>query len=281
MKKLLLSLMLAASFVPAFAHEWDEPQEPFTIYGNVHYVGQRGISAVLVTSPQGHILIDVGTEKSPQAVAAHIRQLGFKVEDIKYIVTSHAHGDHIGGTAALQRLSGATVIGSANSVPVLAGGTPDKGDPQFGSLPDTPPVANTRFVKDGDVVTVGPLALTAHATPGHTRGGLSWTWQATENGRTVNMVFADSLNAIGANGFRYRGDARYPQARADVEASIAKVAGFKCDVLISAHPEGSDLWERKARQATLGNAAFIDTDACRNYAEKAKARLAKQLAEEK
>jgi len=281
MKKLLLSLMLASFFGPALAHDWDEPQEPFTIYGNVHYVGQHGISAVLVTSPQGHILIDVGTEKSPQAIAAHIRQLGFKVEDIKYIVTSHAHGDHIGGTAALQRLSGATVIGSANSVPVLASGKPDKGDPQFGSLPDTAPVANTRVVKDGDVVTVGPLALTAHETPGHTRGGLSWTWQATENGRTVNMVFADSLNAIGANGFSYGGDARYPQARADIEASIAKVAGFQCDVLISAHPEGSDLWERKAKEAKLGHAAFIDTGACREYAESAKARLAKQLAKEK
>ncbi|GGY88887.1 subclass B3 metallo-beta-lactamase [Pseudoduganella plicata] len=281
MKKLLLSLLLASSTSPTLAHNWDEPQEPFTMYGNVHYVGQRGISAVLVTSPQGHILIDVGTEKSPQAVAAHIRQLGFKVEDIKYILTSHAHGDHIGGTAALQRLSGATVIGSANSVPVLASGKPDEADPQAGSLPDTAPVARTRVVKDGDVVTVGPLALTAHETPGHTRGGLSWTWQATENGRTVDMVFADSLNAIGANGFKYGGDPRYPQARADVAASIAKVAGFRCDVLISAHPEGSELWERKARQAKLGNAAFIDAEACRKYGAKAKARLAKQLAGEK
>jgi len=281
MKSLLLSLMLASSFTPAFAGDWDEPQEPFAIYGNVYYVGPHGISSVLVTSPQGHILIDGATKKSPEAVVAHIRQLGFKVEDIKYIVTSHAHGDHIGGTAALQRLSGATVIGSANSVPVLASGKPDKADPQAGGLSDMTPVANTRVVKDGDVVTVGPLALTAHETPGHTRGGLSWTWQATENGRTVNMVFADSLNAISANGFKYGGDARYPRAGADVEASIAKVAGMKCDVLISAHPEGSDLWERKAQQAKLGNAAFIDTDACRQYAEDAKGRLAKQLAKEK
>jgi len=281
MKKLLLSLTLAASFVPAFAGDWDEPQEPFTIYGNVHYVGPHGISSVLVTSPQGHILIDGATEKSPQAIVAHIRQLGFKVEDIKYIVTSHAHGDHAGGIAALQRLSGATVIGSINSVPVLASGKPDKADPQFGGVPDMAPIRHTRLVKDGDVVAVGPLALTAHETPGHTRGGLSWTWQAAENGRTVNMVFADSLNAVGAKGFRYGGDPRYPQARADLQASIAKVAGFKCDVLISAHPEGSDLWERKAKEASLGHAAFIDTDACRDYAGKAKARLAKRLAEEK
>jgi metallo-beta-lactamase class B len=281
MKKILLSLTLAASFVPAFAGDWDEPQEPFTLYGNAHYVGPHGISAVLVTSPQGHILIDGGTEKSPEAIATHIRQLGFKVEDIKYILTSHAHGDHAGGIAALQRLSGATVIGSTNSVPVLASGKPDKGDPQAGSLSDMAPVARTKVVKDGEVVKVGPLALTAHETPGHTRGGLSWTWQAREKGRTVNMVFADSLNAFGSNGFKYGGDPRYPTARADLEASIAKVAGFKCDVLVSAHPEGSDLWERKAQQPKLGNAAFIDADACRKYGEKAKARLAKQLAGEK
>ncbi|AXA91227.1 subclass B3 metallo-beta-lactamase [Massilia sp. YMA4] len=280
MKKTLLSFALATLVAPAFAGDWDEPQDPFPIYGNVYYVGPHGISALLVTSPQGHILLDGATPKSPDAIAAHVRQLGFKVEDIKYILTSHEHFDHAGGIAALQKLTGATVIGSAKSVPVLASGKPNPGDPQFAGLPDMTPVANTRVVQDGDVIKLGPLALTAHYTPGHTQGGLSWTWQATENGRTVNMVYADSLNAIGAKGFRYDGDQRYPGAKADLERSIAKVAGFRCDLLVSVHPEQSDLWERKEKAAKQGSAAYLDPAACRSYAEQAKARLTQRLADE-
>ncbi|HEX8604987.1 MAG TPA: subclass B3 metallo-beta-lactamase, partial [Pseudoduganella sp.] len=139
----------------------------------------------------------------------------------------------------------------------------------------------TRAVGEGDIVTLGPLAITAHATPGHTPGGLSWTWQSTENGRTVNMVYADSLNAFGLHGFRYGGDAHWPQAKARLEASIATIASLDCDILVSAHPEGAGLWERKAKQARLGNAAFIDTEACRTYAALGRQRLAKQLQEEK
>ncbi|AVR96496.1 subclass B3 metallo-beta-lactamase [Pseudoduganella armeniaca] len=280
MKKFLLSFAIATLATSACAGDWDEPQEPFAIYGNVYYVGPHGISALLVTSPQGHILLDGATPKSPDAIAAHVRQLGFKLEDIKYILTSHEHFDHAGGIAALQKLTGATVIGSVKSAPVLASGKPNPGDPQFAGLPDMTPVANTRAVRDGEVVKLGPLALTAHYTPGHTQGGLSWTWQASENGRTVNMVFADSLNAIGAKGFRYGGDQRYPQAKADIERSIAKVASLPCDLLVSVHPEQSDLWERKEKAAKQGSAAFIDPQACREYADDAKARLAKRLAEE-
>ncbi len=283
MKHTLKTIVAATTLLlgtSALAGDWDEPQEPFLIHGGSYYVGPHGISSVLVTSAAGHILIDGGTEKSPEAIAAHIRQLGFKVTDIQYILTSHEHMDHAGGIAALQKLSGATVIGSLTSVAVLASGKPDRGDPQFGNLSDMGPVANTRAVKDGEVVKLGPLALTAHYTPGHTRGGLSWTWQSTEKGRTVTMVFADSLNAVTAEGFRYGGSPAWPTAKSTLEASIAKVAALKCDVLVSAHPEGSELWERKAAQARLGSAAFIDPDACRKYADKSRARLARQLAAE-
>lgn len=281
MKKQLAAAALFSLAAFAQAGDWDAPQEPFALYGNAYYVGPQGVGAVLVTSPAGHILIDAGTPKSPAAIAASIRKLGFKVEEVKYILTSHEHGDHVGGAAALQALTGATVIGSAASTPVLASGKPNPADPQFGSLSDMAPVAKTRAVRDGDVVTLGPLAITAHDTPGHTPGGLSWTWQSTENGRTVNMVYADSLNAFGLHGFRYGGDARWPQAKAQLEASIAKIAGLDCDILVSAHPDGAGLWERKAKQAQLGNAAFIDAEACRTYAALGRQRLAKQLQEEK
>jgi metallo-beta-lactamase class B len=162
----------------------------------------------------------------------------------------------------------------------MATGKPNPADPQFGSLSDMAPVANTRAVRDGEAVTLGPLSITAHYTPGHTPGGLSWTWQSTENGRTANMVYADSLNAFGLHGFRYGGDPRWPEARRQLEASIDRIAGLQCDVLVSAHPEFAGLWERKEKQAQLGNAAFIDGGACQRYAEAGRQRLAKQLRDE-
>ncbi|MBD8628025.1 subclass B3 metallo-beta-lactamase [Oxalobacteraceae sp. CFBP 8753] len=271
---------LVACLQPAAANDWNTPQEPFALYGNTYYVGTHGLSAVLITSPQGHILIDGGSEKSAPQIVRNMRRLGFKVEDIRFILNSHAHFDHAGGIAELQRLSGAEVLVGSAAVPVLASGQADKGDPQYTDLQPMAPTARVRAVADGDVVKLGPLAVTMHATPGHTQGGASWTWNAVEGGRTAHMVYADSLNAIAAGPFRYRGHRAYPTARADLERSIATVAGLPCDVLVSAHPEGSDLWQRYARRAARGNAAFIDTTACRTYADKARARLAAQLAKE-
>jgi metallo-beta-lactamase class B len=262
------------------AADWNAPQEPFALYGSTYYVGTGGISSVLITSKAGHILIDGASPDGPKQIVQHIRQLGFRVEDIRYILSSHEHFDHAGGIAELQKLSGATVLGSLEAVKVLSSGQPDKGDPQFVNLQPLAPVANTRAVRDGEVVKLGPLAVTAHFTPGHTKGATSWTWRATEGAKTVDVVYADSLNATTADGARFDGNPGYPTARRDIERSIATVAALKCDVLVSAHPEFTGLWERKAKQPQLGNAAFIDKDACRDYAAGARASLAKKLASE-
>lgn len=142
------------------------------------------------------------------------------------------------------------------------------------------PVAQTRAVRDGETIRIGPLAVTTHFTPSHTRGGTSWTWQAEENGRSVNVLYPDSLTAVAAEGRRFSGNPLYPEASADVMRSFAIVEALPCDVLISAHLETAGLWERKAKQPALGDAAFIDTAACRNYVAKARAVLAKTLAAE-
>jgi metallo-beta-lactamase class B len=276
----LCALALSACVLTASAADWYAPQEPFRVYGNTYYVGTGGISAVLLTSKAGHILIDAGAPKAADDVAAHIRKLGFRVEDIRYILNSHAHHDHAGAIAALQKLSGATVLGSSASVRLLESGQPDRADPQYPSLSPIAPVARTRTVRAGETVRLGPLAVTAHFTPGHTPGGTSWTWQAKEAGRTVNIVFADSLFAVAAEGLRFSANPLYPRAQADIERSIATVEGLPCDVLIAAHPELGGLWERKARQAALGDAAFIDGGACRSYAAKGRAFLAETLAAE-
>jgi metallo-beta-lactamase class B len=275
-----LVLGSAATSAVADRADWVAPQAPFALYGNTYYVGTRGISAVLITSPAGHILIDGGPPAAAEQIAAHIRTLGFRVEDIRYILNGHDHFDHAGGIAALQKMSGAVVLGSPASVAVLKSGEPDKRDAQYPSLEPMTPVANTRAVRDGDVVKLGPLAVTAHFTPGHTPGATSWTWQSSEGGKTVHMVYADSLTSLAADGRSFSRNPLYPDARADIERSIATVEQLDCEVLVSAHPDFSDLWERKAKQPSLGNAAFIDPAACRTYAGEARAMLAKTLAAE-
>jgi metallo-beta-lactamase class B len=279
---LAAALMLGSAATSAVADrdDWVAPQAPFALYGNTYYVGTHGISAVLITSPAGHILIDGGPPGAAGQIAAHIRMLGFKVEDIRYILNGHEHFDHAGGIAALQKMSGAVVLGSPASVSVLKTGEPDKRDAQYPSLELMTPVANTRAVRDGEVVKLGPLAVTAHFTPGHTLGATSWTWLSSEGGKTVHMVYADSLTSLAADGRSFSKNPLYPAAWADIERSIATVEQLDCEVLVSAHPEFSDLWERKAKQPALGNAAFIDPAACRTYAGEARTMLAKTLAAE-
>ncbi|MGF6274250.1 metallo-beta-lactamase class B [Massilia sp. UYP11] len=254
----ITSLALAAAGLVACmpfasAGGWNTPQEPFDLSSDSYYVGTRGLSSVLITSKQGHILIDGASPGAASQIAANVRKLGFKVEDIRIILNSHEHVDHAGGIAELQQLSGAEVRATPAAAPVLRSGKASRGDPQYASLLelDMAAVAKVGVVRDGETVRVGPLAVTLHATPGHTQGGSTWTWASNDGGKRLNMVYADSLNAIGAGAFRYSGDPAYPNARSDIERSIATVAALPCDVLVSAHPEGSDLWRRHARQRGL------------------------------
>jgi metallo-beta-lactamase class B len=153
MKK-LVCLAVAMLGVPsvATAADWSAPQEPFALYGNTYYVGTGGISAVLITSPAGHILIDGGPTGSSSQIADHVRKLGFRVEDIRYILNGHEHFDHAGGIAALQKMSGAAVLASPASAEVLRTGQPDRRDAQYPGLQAMTPAANTRAVRDGEVV---------------------------------------------------------------------------------------------------------------------------------
>jgi len=145
-------------------------QAPFRIYGNTYYVGVRGLSAILITSDQGHILVDGDLPESVPKIAASIRSLGFRLEDVKLILNSHVHFDHAGGIAGLQKLSGAEVAASAASAKVLKSGRSGPDDPQFGQLPAIARVARVRVIDDGETLRVGPLEVIAHLTPGHTSG---------------------------------------------------------------------------------------------------------------
>jgi metallo-beta-lactamase class B len=261
---------------------WNLDLEPFQLYGNTYYVGTAALGAVLITSPDGHILLDTGLPQTAALIDTHIRKLGFRTEDIKFILTSHAHYDHVGGVAALQRFTGATVVASASTAAALASGRPTADDPQF-AIPENgfPAVTRTKVVRDGEVIQLGGLAVTAHLTPGHTPGSTTWSWQACQSARCLPAVYADSLNAVSADDFRFSGDAKSPSRVDAFRKSIAAVDALPCDVLMSVHPSFAGLDEKLARRAiTPATNPFIDPDACHKYAANARqsfdARLAKE-----
>lgn len=256
---------------------WNAPQAPLLLFGNTYYVGTRGLSAVLITSSEGHILIDAGLPNSAPLILANVAALGFRTADIRIILNSHAHYDHSGGIAAVQEITGARVIASSASAPVIRLGLPDHDDPQHGIALPMPPVRDVEVFGAEQVVRLGPLALTAHATGGHTPGGTSWSWRSCDGARCLDFVYADSQSPISEDGFRFTDSTRYPTAIADFQRGHALLATLSCDVLITPHPGASALWER----ATTAPEGLIDRDACKRYAESARSALRARLAAEK
>lgn len=260
--------------------EWNISQKPVRIYGNTYYVGVHGLSSILISSPQGDILIDGDIEESAPKIAANVAALGFRMKDIKLILNSHVHYDHAGGIAELQRLSGAKVAASPATARVLEQGHAGSDDPQYGIQLPMRPVAHVRVIRDGETLHVGSLALTAHFTPGHTPGGTTWTWQSCERERCLNIAYVDSLTAVSAPAFRFSSNTTYPKARQDLEKSFATVGALPCDILLTPHPEASDLWARLERRDKGETDALIDTMACKRLANLSRANFDKRLAQE-
>ncbi len=261
---------------------WNRPRAPFKVFGGTYYVGTAGLGAVLVTSPEGHILIDGALGESAPLIAANVAALGFRMADVKLILNTHAHFDHAGGLAALQQMSGAAVAASAPSAAVLRAGVPGRDDPQYTELAPLPfaPVPRVRVLTEGETVRVGGLALTAHATPGHTRGGTTWTWAACEGALCHTIVYADSISPVSDDAFRFRGDARYPGIVQDFERTFATLEALPCDILVTPHPEASGLFERVAARDAGAPGALVDAAACTRYAATGRERLARRLATE-
>jgi metallo-beta-lactamase class B len=262
---------------------WNQPYEPFRVFGNTYYVGVEGISALLVTGGGGSILLDGGLPQSAPLIDASIRKLGFKTEDIRLIVNSHAHYDHAGGIAALQRVSGAAVAASAAGKRAIEQGEPTPDDPQYGfgrAANAFPAVKDVRAVADGETLRVGDLAITAHMTPGHTPGATTWTWRSCDGGTCYDVVYADSLNSVSADKFRFSGGGT-PSIVEQFRKSIAKVAALPCDIIIGVHPSATDLDAKvKGRRARPATDPFVTPGGCRAYAGTAATRLDARIAEE-
>ena len=283
MRGLLASLLLAAAAPPAATppapctddSEWSAPAAPFRLYGNSWYVGSCGLAAVLITSPQGHVLIDGTLEGNAPLILANIRRAGFDPRDVKAIVFSHAHFDHVGGIAALQAATGAQVWGRGADGRALRRGHGAADDPQAASIRGFAPVPGARIIGDAAVVRVGPLALHVVPNPGHTPGGTSWRWRSCEGGVCRSMVYADSLSAIAAPGWRFLD---HPATVASLRGSIARAGAQPCDILITPHPSVSALWTRYGPTANVDPAL---PGQCRALSVAATAALEARLAEER
>lgn len=259
---------------------WNAPQTPFRVYGDTYYVGPHGLSSILIASEAGHILIDGGLAESVGQMTGNIRALGFRVEDVKLIVNSHVHFDHAGGIAELQRLSGARVVASEWSAAVMSKTGLGRSDPQFGVIRPIALVKHVEVLSDGESLRVGPLVITAHLTPGHTPGGTSWTWKSCEGSNCFDLVYADSLTPVSAEGFKFTGNSAYPNAVQDFQKSFAFLRSTPCDILLTTHPEASNLWERLEARAQGKPDPMVDRAACRNLADRAEQGLKQRIAAE-
>ena len=251
---------------------WSDAAPPARMFGNTYYVGTCGIAVLLVTSPQGHVLIDGATEDAVPSILANIRALGFDPRDVRLIIGSHEHIDHMGGFAALKAATGAEVRVSQAARPVIESGQSAADDPQFGLLPPMTPVSVAGTLTDGEVVEVGPLRLTVHATPGHTNGGTSWTWRSCEGPNCATFAFVDSMTAVSRDDYRFTD---HPERVAPFRATFDRVRRMPCDILVTPHPGFSSLFERLA-----GREPLIDRDACRRLVRGMSERLDTRLARE-
>ncbi|HEX7813822.1 subclass B3 metallo-beta-lactamase [Dyella sp.] len=282
---LVLATHAQAATPPAPQHysnaAWTQPQKPFRIYGNTYYVGSHGLSAILVTSPRGHILLDGTLPENVPMIEANIRALGFRLEDVKLILNSHPHFDHAGGIAALAHDTGAQVVASAKAAKALKLGGEDPDDPQYGDASPYAKVEHVRIADGGETIKLGPLALTMHPTPGHTPGGTAWTWTSCEQTRCLSMAYVDSIALLTANNGHYRyTDPAHPERIADFRGTIDTLAKLPCDIMIAPHPDSINLIEKATQHGGNNPDALIDPNACKAYAAKAQVNLDERIAKE-
>ena len=222
-----------SAWVKRLFDSWRAPVPPRTLVGNIHYVGASGVSSYLITTQVGHILLDTGFEDTVPIIQRGVEQLGFKLTDIKFILSSHAHIDHVGGHALMKKITGAQIVASAADARTLAsGGTEDYIQWPKETILYAPAKAD-RIVADGEGITVGGVTLTAHVTPGHTRGATTWTMTVADGGATRHVVFFSSASIN--DGTRLLNNPLYPDFVRDFEATFATLRSLPCDIFLAPH----------------------------------------------
>lgn len=289
MKKIVVALVALMSLtatveaqtpkdlLAALLAKWNKPTEPFKIIGNVYYVGTDGLASYLITSPQGHILVDAVMPESSSQIKASIEKLGFKITDIKYVLNTHAHIDHTGGLAELKQASGGQMVAGEADKPLLEGGYYPGAEEE--TALKFPPVKVDRTVREGDKVTIGDVTLTARETPGHSPGCTSWEFSVKDGDATRSvLIFCSGTVALN----RLVGSPTYSGIVADYRKTFARAKDMKVDVLLAPHPEMYRMQDKRAMMSDGAPNPFVNPGEFNAYAatlEKAfEDALAKQTA---
>jgi len=247
------------------------PIKPFRIIGNIYYVGAVRVSSFLIKTADGYILMDTGYKETAPIVRDGLAALGVNPKDVKILLSSHAHQDHVGGHAQIKELTGARILASEGDTPAIS----------TGGRPNGPTVVKVDgTIRDQQQVTLGDVTLTAHVTPGHTKGCTTWTMVAEEGGRKYNVVFmcSASINA----GARLTGDAAWPTRGDDLAKSIALMKSLPCDVFLGPHGFFFNLVEKVQRmQRGETPNPFIDPAGYRAYLAQAERVYNETLARER
>jgi metallo-beta-lactamase class B len=267
----LLIVMFLLMFVGrALAQEppdWTNPFPPYRIIGNIYYVGSQGLASYLITTPQGNILINSNLEKSVPIIRDSVEKLGFRFGDTKILLISHAHWDHCAGSAAVKELTGAKYMVMDADVPEIEdGGKINFGrDSKYSDIGASQyqPAKVDRVLHDGDQVKLGDTVLTAHLTPGHTKGTTTWTMKVADGGKTYNVVIVGSPNVN--PGYKLVNNALYPQIASDYERMFRVLKSLPCDIFLGAHGDYYGMEAKYARMKDGGPNPFIDSEGYRNY----------------
>lgn len=275
--RLLLALAVAYAAFALTPHEGNNPFPAYRIMDNLYYVGTEDIASYLIVTPKGHFILNSGYEETPAMIRRSVEKLGFKITDVKILLNSQAHFDHVAGQAALQKMTGAKIYSSEREVGVLESG--GKTDSRYGREVTYPPVHVDHTVTDGERVTLGGVALTAHLTPGHSIGCTTWTMQATDAGRIYDVVFVGgtSINP----GVRLVDHPTYPGIAEDFKRTFQTLRSLKCDVFLGAHGGYYGMIEKYKRlEKGAQPNPFIDPEGYRTYVDAAEARFLDQLSAE-
>jgi metallo-beta-lactamase class B len=262
------------------SRNWNKPVAPFRIAGNLYYVGATEVCSYLITTPEGHFLLDGGFVETAPQIERNITELGFKLTDVKFLLNSHAHYDHAGGLAELKKATEAKFLASVGDAPLLRVG--GHGDFRFGDTLTFPPIKPDQIVHDGESIQLDNQIMIAHLTPGHTKGCTTWTTKIRDGNKVYDVVFVGSQSALD---YKFVGQESYPGITNDFEKSFALLNHLPCDIFLASHGSFFHFVEKHERLLRGDANAFIDPDGYKIYLHNSEQdfrnKLAKQTAAQK
>jgi metallo-beta-lactamase class B len=272
--------ILAAHNAVAQADEtsrsWNKPVAPFRIAGNLYYVGATEVTSFLVTTSQGHFLLDGGFVETAPQIERNIAELGFNLRDVKFLLNSHAHYDHAGGLAELKKFSGARFVASEGDAPLLRAG--GHGDFRFGDTLTFPSIEPDQIIHDGESIQIGDQKMTAHLTPGHTKGCTTWATKISNGTKTYNVVFVGSQSALD---YKFVGRESYPGITDDFENSFALLNHLPCDIFLASHGSFFHFLEKHQRLLHGDVNAFIDPGGYKTYLRESEQEFRNKVGQQK